>query len=456
MNPTSTISVGVLWRRNKKNISQFFIKMSRFKNLKKIHLTLLMMVLLLLPFTIKADVIDELDSKISEWQKQWQVLEDQRQEYLKTVKQKRTAAANLENQMALLDGEIKFAETQIKQTEVKLEQVTLEIERLNADIRGKGQDITRQKEFLASLLREIYSSGDDNLLTNFLKNDNLSDFLTNYYKLESMQGKISSSVIDLKNMKEKLEWTRKEELSKKAEIDALKIGLLQEKESLNSARASKKDLLAKTKGEQSRYEQLLKRVEEQRKEILGNIEELQQTKAKELARIQAKQLLPAPNPVAALWHYYQTDPRWANTTIGNSNSTMKNYGCAVAALAMIFKFHNEDITPGKLAKQPLFSFDLIKWPANWRSINLIANETRQKVNWAKVDANLANGHPVIVFVRAVGKSGGHYVVVFAKDSRGYIVNDSMWGSNIYLSSTRENIATLYETTTSVEQMILYK
>lgn len=430
--------------------------MSRLKNLIKTRVIILVAMLLLLPFALKADVLDELDSKISEWQKQWQVLEDQRQEYLKTVKVKRTAAANLENQMALLDGEIKFAETKIRQTEVKLEQVTLEIEKLNTEIRGKGQDITRQKEFLASLLREIYNSGDQDILSNLLKNDNLSDFLTNYYSLESIQGKISTSVIELKNSKEKLEWNRKEEVSKKAEIDMLKIGLLQEKESLNSARASKKNLLSITKGEQSRYENLLKRVEEQRQEILGNIEELQKTKAKELDKIRAAQLLPAPNPIATLWHYYQTDPRWGDTTIGNSNSTMKNYGCAVTALAMVFKYHNEDILPGSLAKQPLFSFDLIKWPSNWRSISLIANEARQKVNWSKVDANLKDGFPVIVFIRAVGKSGGHYVVVFAKDSRGYIVNDPMWGSNIYLDSTRQNIATLYETTTSVEQMILYK
>jgi len=430
--------------------------MSRFKNLRKIRYFFLIVMLVLLPFVIKADVIDDLNSKISDWQKQWQVLEDQRQEYLKTVNQKRTAAANLENQMALLDGEIKLAETKIKQTEVKLEQVTLEIERLNADIRTKGQDITRQKEFLASLLREIYNSSNEDLLSTLLKNDNLSDFLTSYYNLESVQGKISASVIDLKNSKEKMEWTRTEEISKKTEIDTLKIGLVQEKESLNSSRASKQDLLDKTKGEQSRYEALLKRIEEQRQEILGNIEELQKSKAKELSRIQAKQLLPAPNPVAALWHYYQTDPRWADTTIGNSNSTMKNYGCAVTSLAMLFKYYNEDITPGALAKQPLFSFDLIKWPASWRSITLVANEARQKVNWGKVDENIKNGFPVIVFVRAVGKSGGHYVVVFAKDSHGYIVNDPMWGSNIYLDSTRENIATLYETTTSIEQMIVYK
>lgn len=432
--------------------------MSEF-NLQKIY-SVIMIFFVLLPFIIKADTLDELDSKISDQQKQWQVLEDQRQEYANSLKEKRIVAANLENQMALLDGEIKLAETNIKQTEIKLQQTALEIERLNGDIRTKRQDITRQKEFLASLLVEIYNKGNGDLLSNLLKNNNLSDFLTNYYSLESVQEKISASVIDLKNSKEKLEWARKEEISKKAEINALKIELLQEKESLDSARASKKNLFEITKGEQFRYENLLKRVEEQRQEILGNIEELQKTKAKELERIQAAQLLPAPNPAAALWHYYQTDPRWGDTTIGNSNSSMKYWGCAVAALAMLFKYHNEDITPGKLAKQPLFSFDLIKWPNSWRSIRMAANEARQKVNWSKVDENLKNGHPVIVFVRALPnartKGGGHYVVVFAKDSRGYIVNDSMWGSNIYLDSTRENIATLYETATSVEQMIVYK
>jgi len=430
--------------------------MSRFINSRKTRLILLIAMLLLLPFAIKADVIDDLNSKISEWQKQWQVLEDQRQEYLKTVNQKRTAAANLENQVALLAGQIKLSETKIKQTEVKLEQVTLEIEKLNADIRGKGQDIVKQKEFLASLLREVYSSGAENLLNNLLKNNNLSDFLTNYYSLESVQAKISGLVVDLNNSKEKLEWTRKEEISKKGEIDALKIGLTQEKESLNFTQSSKTELLSKTKGEQSRYEALLKKIEEQRQEILGNIEELQKTKAQELERIQSKQLLPAPNPAAALWHYYQTDSRWGDLTIGNSDSTMKNYGCAVTSLAMIFKYYNEDITPGNLAKQPLFYFDLIKWPSAWRSVSLAANEARQKVNWSKVDENIKNGFPVIVFIRAVGKSGGHYVVIFSKDSHGYIVNDPMWGSNIYLDSTRENIATLYDTTTSVEQMILYK
>ncbi len=426
------------------------------QNLQKLISAILLIAFLSAPFAVYADQVTELESQISEWQKKWQILEDQRQEYLKSVKEKRTTAANLENQIALIDGEIKFTETNIKQTEAKLAQVSLEIEKYNKEIMVKQGDIGRQKEILSVLFRELYKNDNENIITILVKNDNLSQAIDDASSLVQVQGKINIMLTDLKKSKENMEWQRQEQISKKEEFDTLKINLAQENQELAAGRESKESLLAKTRGEQGRYENLLKRVEEQRKDILGNIEELQKQKAKELARIQSKQLLPEPNPVAALWHYYQTDPRWGDSFIGFSKSTMKNYGCAIAALAMVFKYHNVDITPGQLARQPIFYYDLIKWPATWRGVNLIANEARQPVNWRKVDENIKNGNPVLVFVRAVGKSGGHYVVVFAKDSRGYIVNDPMWGSNIYLDSTRQNIATLYDTTTSVEQMILYK
>jgi len=415
------------------------------------------MTILALPFVVKADVIDQLGSQISDLQKKWQTLEDQRAEIEKSLNAQKSTAANLENQIALLDSQIKLTETQIEQTQTKIQQVTLEIKSFDGQISAKEKSIIQQKKVLASLFREVFSADSENLLNILLANNSLSEFLDASSTLEQVQGKINASLNDLKNSKETLEWGRKQQVAKKQEYDALKITLVQQTADLNSSAGSKKSLLAKTRGEQSRYENLLKGIEEQRQEILGNIAELQKQKAKELERIQSTQILPPANPVAELWHYFQTDPRWGDSFIGFSNSTMSNYGCAVAALAMIFKYHNVDITPGQLARQPIFYYDLIKWPDTWRGINQVMNSGHvQSINWQKVDAYIKDGHPVIVFVRAVGKNGGHYVVVFAKDSHGYIVNDPMWGANIYLDSTRQNIATLYDTTTAIEQMIVYK
>lgn len=452
--------IGRMIRKQAKSaaISRFIAFNSRLLRRSSMSLLAMTMLgLLMLPFAVKADQVTELESQISEWQKKWQILEDQRQEYLKSVKEKRSTAANLENQIALIDGEIKFTETNIKQTEAKLAQVSLKIEKSDKEIMAKQGDIGRQKEILSVLFRELYKNGGENIIKVLVENNNLSEAIDNASNLIQVQGKISATLADLKNSKERMEWQRQEQISKKEEYAILKVNLAQENQELAAGRESKKNLLTKTRGEQSRYEDLLKRVEEQRNEILGNIADLQKQKAEELAKIQSKQLLPAPNPVATLWHYYQTDPRWGDSFIGFSKSTMREYGCAIASLAMVFKYYNVDITPGQLARQPIFYYDLIKWPDTWRGIDLMINSGHiQSINWQNVDAHIKNGYPVIVFVRAVGKKGGHYVVIFAKDARGYIVNDPMWGSNIYLDSTRQNIGTLYDTTTAVEQMIVYK
>jgi len=417
---------------------------------------LLLISLFLPPFSIKADTIDDLQKKINEFKGQQKVLEDQRAEYAKSLLEKQKTAANLENQIALLDNEISLTKNKIGETELNIEKAILEIEKLNAEIIKKEQDISRQSEVLSSLMREIFEQDSETTLSILLKNNNFSDFLNDAFYLEQTQNKITDSIENLKTLKEQSEWQRKQEVSKKEELDNFKNELIVRQTELDLTTASKKELLGKTKGEQSRYENLLKRVEEQRNEILGNIEELMRQKAAELARVQAGQLKPAPNPKAEAWHYYQTDPRWGDSFIGFSKSTMKDYGCAVASLAMIFKYHNLDITPGQLARERIFYYDLIVWPQLWKSVRLIINTNHRGVDWNSVDYYLENSHPVIVFVKADGKNAGHYVAIFDKDSRGYIVNDPMWGSNIYLDSTRQNIATLYNTTTTIEQVIVYK
>lgn len=431
------------------------MSIARNSSSKLIHFLLL--ITLFLPFfSSKADTIDDLQKKINEFKDRQKILEDQRAEYAKSLLEKKKAAANLENQIALFDNEISLTKNKIAETELNIEKAILEIEKLNAEIMKKEQDISRQSEVLSSLLREIFEQDSESTLSILLKNNNFSDFLNNAFYLEQTQNKITDSIENLKKLKEQNQWRRKQEVSKKEELNNFKNNLINRQTELDLATASKKELLNKTKGEQSRYENLLKRVEEQRNEILGNIEELMKQKAAELARVQAGQAKPAPNPKAEAWHYYQTDPLWGNSFIGFSKSTMKDYGCAVAALAMIFKYHNLNITPGQLARERIFYYDLIVWPQLWKTVGLIINTNHRGVNWNMVDNYLENGHPVIVFVKADGRNAGHYVAIFDKDSRGYIVNDPMWGSNIYLDSTRQNIATLYNTTTTVEQMIVYK
>jgi hypothetical protein len=101
---------------------------------------------------------------------------------------------------------------------------------------------------------------------------------------------------------------------------------------------------------------------------------------------------------------------------------------------------------------------LIYWPTRWGTIrcNNCPPPHTSSFDWFKLDKELGAGFPVIVFVRANGRQGGHYVVVHHKTADGrYVVHDPLFGANIYLESTQVYISNLYETTTSLDQMIIY-
>ena len=112
--------------------------------------------------------------------------------------------------------------------------------------------------------------------------------------------------------------------------------------------------------------------------------------------------------------------------------------------------------PGLLARQPIFSRDLIVWPGVWQHVKRVSSYSHGNLDWDVVDQEIENRNPVIIFVRANGRGAGHYVVVHHKDNNGkYVVHDPMWGPNIFLASTKENIGILYGSSTSSDQMIIY-
>jgi len=77
-------------------------------------------------------------------------------------------------------------------------------------------------------------------------------------------------------------------------------------------------------------------------------------------------------------------------------------------------------------------------------------------DWSRLDRVVGAGYPVMIFVRANGRGAGHYVVVHHKTDDGrYVVHDPLFGPNIYLESTQVYISNLYETTTSIDQMVIY-
>ena len=394
--------------------------------------------------------------QIQDKQQQIEDLQKKAESYRQMIEMKQNKAQTLENQISLMEGQISSLELDIQKLQENIEKTTGEISTLEAQIEIKEKDIEAQKIILAQLVQAYYEDDQDTLAEMMLKNTKFSDFLnqTEYISQTGVKvDKILTAVNDAKNQLE----SEKKQLELKNEQQKEKRGQINEKKTtLDNEQTSKEQLLVQTHGEEQQYHQLLDRVEQQKQELLGDISDLSEEKSSELAAVEATLKKPKSGLASTSWYFSQRDSRWGNQHIGFSNTLMKSYGCAVTAVAMVFRYHGVDINPGTLAQQPIFYHDLIVWPKSWKGVELISSTGHGNIEWDVVDSELKKKNPVIVFVRATKRGAGHYVVIHSKDKDGeYVVHDPYWGDNIFLSSTRAYVSALYGSGTEIDQMIVY-
>lgn len=420
----------------------------------------LLLLFLILPLTVKGGIVEDLNKQIQEQEAKRAELEKKAAEYQNIISQKQGEIGSLKNQIYIFNAQIGKLEIEINITEGKINQTAAEIIQLEYGLEKTQEDIEEQKYNLGQIIQNIAEYDNTNDLEIILQSDNFSDFFDQLNYLENLQNGIQQKVENLKLLNKKLTLDKETKEEKKIDLEKLKSELADQKYGLDNQKERKESLLTRTKGEEGQYQKLLANIETQKKSLLGDINRLLQQKAVELARLKELQEKPPKEYWAATdWYYRQDDSRWAKTTIGFSGSLMEDYGCAISSVAMVLTKQGSPITPSQLAKEKIFYYDLIVWPNKWNGVQC-ANcppPHTSSLDWFKLDKELGAGNPVIVFVRANGRNGGHYVVIHHKTAEGrYVVHDPLFGENIYLDSTQVYISNLYETTTKVDQMIIYR
>ena len=414
--------------------------------------------ILIFPLIGQTALIDDINKQIQEQEEKRAELERQAQEYQLIINQKQGEIKSLSNQVAIFNARINKIQIEVNITEDDIDQTELEIIQLEYGIEEAERDIKGQKENLGTIIQTIAEFDQISELEMMLDSENFSDFFNQINYLDNLQNGVIEKVDKLKSLKLKLGEDKESKEEKKEKLENLKNQLDGQKWSLASQRESRENLLYYTKGEEGKYQEMLANIEQQKKSLLGDLNRLRQQKAAELARLKELQEKPPASSWASLnWFYLQDDSRWANNNIGISNLTMSDYGCAITSISMIFTYLGTSITPGQLAKEPIYTREgLIYWPNRWGSIQLVEKTYRTEADWFRIDREIGAGYPVIVRIQADGRGGGHYVVIHHKTSDGrYVVHDPLFGSNIYLDSSRVYISNLYETTTSINQIIIY-
>lgn len=126
--------------------------------------------------------------------------------------------------------------------------------------------------------------------------------------------------------------------------------------------------------------------------------------------------------------FRQADPRWGKDPLGDTPGTLGAEGCAVTSAAMVLASYGMDTDPARLNRfltqnGGYVGQGWLVWEkaADYKP-GLCEKAYEDRASFARIDANLLRGNPVIVRVRF--PSGvTHFVVIAGKRGWDYLIRD---------------------------------
>ncbi len=214
------------------------------------------------------------DEERQKLEKQLEQLDAQINEYQSTVDKYKTQGKSLQGEINRLNAKINKLNLQIKAVTLSLKKLDQEIDSNKKSILSTEQKIDLNKEILTKALQRINQGESLSLAEILLQNPKLSDFFADVNDLinvqESMRGTLEK-VIDLRDELNQ----KKEALAiKKNDAEQLKAYQDSQRAALNSTKGDKANVLQVTKGNEQKYQTLLKETQKTAAQIRSRIFEL--------------------------------------------------------------------------------------------------------------------------------------------------------------------------------------
>ncbi len=188
---------------------------------------------------------------------QLQQLEEQIDHYERQVVGYQKQSRSLKGEIARLNSKIAKLNLQVKAINLSLAELDEKIQETESQIGVTEENIRASKQSLAELIRDVQRGDQTSLIEIFLKNPRLSDFFGNLNNIALLQSNLQASLARVTSLYEQLN-EQKTQLSL-ARADAASIKKYREAQKKEAERlaSKKRELLRRTKGEESKYKALL-------------------------------------------------------------------------------------------------------------------------------------------------------------------------------------------------------
>lgn len=197
--------------------------------------------------------------EIAEKNRQIEELQRQIEEYQSQIDANRSKASTLQGEISRLNAIINQVTLEIRSLELSIDQTGLEIQDTQAGIEDATDKLEKHKNALGEYVRLAYEGEQKTLTEILLKNETLSDFFSDLNDLKGTQDNLRLAITDIKELKAELD-AKKDDLEDKI-TNLEKTKRLQELERGNLAgnKREKDRILTQTKGQETKYQELVAR-----------------------------------------------------------------------------------------------------------------------------------------------------------------------------------------------------
>jgi peptidoglycan hydrolase CwlO-like protein len=223
-------------------------------------------------FSIGASIQEEIEAR----NKQIEEIQRQIDAYQRQIEENSAKARTLTLEIDRLNAQINKAQLEIRSLGIAIDQTNLEIKEAQHGIEVATDKLKLHKEALAKYVRILYELDKENLTRVLLSNGKLSDFFNNLKNLGDIQDSLQTAIVNIKDLKADLEQRKADLEDKKSELEQLK-GLQQfQKRNLELAKSEKSAILKETKGQEAKFQQLVKQGQQDIQRIRDQIYYLMQ------------------------------------------------------------------------------------------------------------------------------------------------------------------------------------
>ncbi|MDP3727186.1 MAG: peptidoglycan DD-metalloendopeptidase family protein [bacterium] len=202
-------------------------------------------------------------------------LEGEAAKYQTTLDEIGRTANTLQAQVGALDGAIRKLDADIRLTNARIARTNLEIRELSTGIRGKETSIERERERIGYLVVTLAENERETPLEILMKHETISSFFASLDALLGVQRDLVLLLSNLRAAREDLKDKKGKAESKRLELAGLVDDLADQKALQVFERRERSQLLADTKSQERRYQELLAEVERRREALQQEINSLE-------------------------------------------------------------------------------------------------------------------------------------------------------------------------------------